>query len=77
MASARPGRRSYALVLHDGSKKEFSAEDAANALQMARQVLPPGCSAALLEDGTTLAEINYSPDGFWAVSGRTAAPAAS
>lgn len=73
MTSGKSGRRSYALVLKDGSKKEFSAEDAADALRMAQAVLPEGHSAALVEDGTTLAEINYSPTGFWAVSKTAAA----
>jgi hypothetical protein len=68
MGSTRLGQRSYALVLNDGSRKEFAAEDAAHALQMAQAVLPKGRAASLMEDGVPLAEISYSPNGFWAVS---------
>lgn len=71
MAARDFGQRSYTLVMSDGSRKEFSASDAAEALNVARGVLPLGRSASLLEDGIVLAEIDYAPEGFWQVSKRS------
>jgi hypothetical protein len=68
MESTRLSGRNYALVLEDGSRKEFKAQDAAHALVRAQAILPHGRAAALCEDGVPLAEISYSTEGFWAVS---------
>lgn len=72
MASDELGRRTYTLLLNDGTKAEFLAAGATEALERAQTVLPKGVSASLIEDGTPLAEITYSPEGFWQVSRRRA-----
>jgi hypothetical protein len=40
MVSYKPQQRRYALVFKDGSSEAFRAEDAAHALQRARELLP-------------------------------------
>lgn len=62
------GGRSYLLAVKDGWTEEFSAPDAAHALAMAQRMLPLGRHASLIEDGVTLAQLSYSPSGFWTVS---------
>jgi hypothetical protein len=62
------GERGYSLVMTDGTRTEFRARDAAHALTRAQDILPRGCSAALCEDGVPLAEISFSPEGYWSVS---------
>lgn len=75
MATSKLGQRKYALVLKDGSRQEFHAQDAAHALRHAQAILPEGLAAALCEDGELLAEISYSPQGYWAVSKPSSAEA--
>jgi hypothetical protein len=70
MVSDELGRRNYTLLLNDGTKDEFLAADAADALKRVQTLLPKGGSASLMEDGAPLAEITYSPEGFWEVSKR-------
>jgi hypothetical protein len=74
MATRNRGRRSYALIMRDGARKEFLAADAAHALNLAQEILPLGRAAVLVEDGVVLAELDYSSDGFWAVSASAANP---
>jgi hypothetical protein len=59
---------SYALLMLDGSRKEFSAMDVGEALQIARTILPNGRSASLVENEVALAEVTCSRNGFCEVS---------
>jgi hypothetical protein len=45
MVSDELGRRNYTLLLNDGTKDEFLAADAAEALKRVQRVLPKGGSA--------------------------------
>ena len=64
----RPAGR-YALVFGSGAiSVELDVHDRADAFAQAQKLVKEGRPATLLEDGVPLAQISYSPAGFWTVS---------
>jgi hypothetical protein len=59
----------YALAFADGAiSAELEAPDRATAFATAQRLVKEGRPATLLEDGRPLAQIQYSPAGFWTIS---------
>lgn len=74
MDDTEQDRRSYRLSLsQDGSGEpdnvEFQARNIAAALARARELLPDGASASLLQDGRLVARLSCSREGVWTTSG--------
>lgn len=64
----RPAGR-YTLVFGEGAiSVELDVHDRADALAQAQKLVKEDRPATLFEDGTPLAQISYSPSGFWTVS---------
>ena len=60
----------YTLVFGEGaiSVELVDVHDRADALAQAQKLVKEGRPATLFEDGVALAQISYSPSGFWTVS---------
>lgn len=59
----------YALVFGDGAVSvEIDVYDRADAFARAQKLVKEDRPATLYEDGVPLAQIGYSPSGFWTVS---------
>jgi hypothetical protein len=64
----RPAGR-YTLVFGEGAvSAELDVHDRADALAQAQKLVKEDRPATLFEDGVALAQISYSPAGFWTVS---------
>ena len=64
----RPAVR-YALAFgHGAITVELEVHDRADAFAQAQKLVKEGRPATLFEDGEPLAQISYSPAGFWTVS---------
>jgi hypothetical protein len=64
----RPQGR-YALAFgQDAITVELEVSDRAAALAQAQKLVKAGRPATLYEDGVPLAQLSYSPAGFWTVS---------
>ena len=64
----RPSGR-YALAFGEGAVTvELEAPDRASAFESAQRLVKEDRPATLLEDGVALAQIGYSPAGFWTIS---------
>ena len=64
----RPAAR-YALGFGQGAiTVELEVEDRADAFAQAQKLVREGRPATLFEDGVALAQISYSPAGFYTVS---------
>jgi hypothetical protein len=59
----------YSLGFGEGAiTVTLEAEDRARAFETAQRLVKDGRPATLYEDGTPLALLSYSPEGFWTVS---------
>jgi hypothetical protein len=64
----RPASR-YALAFGQGAiTVDLEVHDRADAFAQAQKLVKEGRPATLFEDGEPLAQISYSPAGFWTVS---------
>jgi hypothetical protein len=70
MASITHSAKSrFALVFGDGAVSvALEAPDRASAFETAQRLVREDRPAKLLEDGVVLAQIEYSPAGFWTIS---------
>jgi hypothetical protein len=64
-----PGRYKLAFG-QDAITIELEAQDRATALAQAQRLVKQGRPATLYESGVPLAQISYSPAGFWTVAPR-------
>jgi hypothetical protein len=71
MNMSRKGRRldEYSLAFAEGAiSVALEAPDRASAFETAQRLVKDGRPATLLENGVPLANLSYSPEGFWTVS---------
>ncbi len=71
MNMSRKGHRpdEYSLAFGEGAiSVALEAADRASAFETAQRLVKDGRPATLLENGVPLANLSYSPEGFWTVS---------